>query len=65
MQREAAEDFQDVLIWDNCDETSFTGHYVECDGWTVDGYDVDRFPFDITHWMPLPESPKEGGAGNG
>ena len=53
------EDFQDVLIWDNRDETSFTGHYAECYGWTVDGYDVDRSPFDITHWMPLPEPPKE------
>lgn len=56
------EDFQDVLIWDNRDETSFTGHYAECDGWTVDGYDVDRSPFDITHWMPLPEPPEEGDA---
>lgn len=55
------EDLQDVLIWDNRDETSFTGHYAECDGWTVDGYDVDRFPFDITHWMPMPEPPEEGG----
>lgn len=53
------EDFQDVLIWDNRDKTSFTGHYAECDGWTVDGYDVDRFPFDITHWMPMPEPQEE------
>lgn len=54
------EDGQDVLIWDNIDKTSFTGHYVWCDGWTVDGYAVNRFHFDITHWMPLPEPPKEG-----
>lgn len=53
------EDGQDVLIWDNIDKTSFTGHYVWCDGWTVDGYAVNRFHFDITHWMPLPEPPKE------
>lgn len=52
-------DGQDVLIWDNIDKTSFTGHYVWCDGWTVDGYDVNRFHFDITHWMPLPEPPEE------
>lgn len=53
------EDFQDVLIWDNIDKTLFTGHYAECDGWTVDGYNVDRFTFDITHWQPLPEPPRK------
>lgn len=25
----------------------------------IDGYNVDRFTFDITHWMSLPEPPRK------
>lgn len=34
-------------------------------GMAVDYYDRGLFGFaDVTHWMPLPESPDEGGHGN-
>lgn len=59
-------DFENVLIWDKIDGDMFTGHYCKYDGWTIDGWetapDVD---FEITHWMPLPESPKKGDSENG
>lgn len=56
------EDFENVLIWDKIDNDPFTGHYSKSDGWTIDGWEnAPDSTFKITHWMPCPEPPKEGG----
>lgn len=59
VERDLPRDFVDVLIWDEIDKAMFTGHYNEFDGWTVDGFADSKYDFKITHWMPLPEPPKE------
>lgn len=39
--------------------------YSESDGEAVDYYGGEFFRWpDVTHWMPLPEPPEEGGNGN-
>lgn len=53
------ENIRSVLVWDSVDNDVFTGYYCKYNGWTVDGfYDVE-YHFNVTHWMPLPEPPKE------
>lgn len=56
--------FMNVLIWDKIDGDTFTGHYSKYDGWTIDGWEDADEPFEITHWMPLPEPPEKGGKEN-
>ena len=46
--------FEDVLVFDALNNTVFTVYYYKHDGW-YNGWDVEG----ITHWMPLPEPPKE------
>ena len=58
------ESYDEVLIWDSYDNAHYLGYYANANGWVVDGYEDDRYHFDITHWQPLPEPPVEGGAGN-
>lgn len=59
VERDLPRDFVDVLIWDEIDKAMFTGHYNEFDGWAVDGFGDSKYDFKISHWMPLPEPPKE------
>jgi len=53
---------KDVLLFDpgSC-QRIFLG-YIECEGagkfWRVDGFS-NCYLGDFTHWMPLPEPPKE------
>ena len=54
-----------VLIAVLCDESGEPEYFV-CTGWLQDGewyesysYTLEKVPFPVTHWMPLPEPPKE------
>lgn len=51
--------YDEVLIWDSLDNVHYLGFYANANGWVVDGYEDDRYSFDITHWMPLPEPPED------
>jgi len=55
------ESYDEVLIWDGYDKAHYLGYYANANGWVVDGYEDDRYHFDITYWQPLPEPPEEGG----
>lgn len=57
-------DGEDVLVWDAIEGDVFTGALLGGVFW-VDGFDDKGFAWNITHWMPLPEPPEEGDAGNG
>lgn len=51
------ERYKYILLWDTMDRDIFMGVLDDKREWYVPGYDE---PFNITHWMPLPEAPKEG-----
>lgn len=55
------ESCDEVLIWDSYDNAHYLGYYANVNGWIVEGYEDDRYHFDITYWQPLPEPPEEGG----
>lgn len=49
-----------VLVWDGSGIT--VGRQYETGSWFVDnshGFNEDGQIFDVTHWMPLPDSPNE------
>lgn len=45
-----------VLLFDNCGFGILTGR-IGSAGWYLEG-DLDKYA-NVTHWMPLPEPPKE------
>lgn len=47
-----------VLIWDAIDGDVFIGSVLN-GTFGVDGFEDEQFVWNITHWMPLPEPPKE------
>lgn len=51
------ERFKEVLLWDAIDKTVFTGELDDDDDWFIARFQNEAF--NITHWMPLPEPPKE------
>ena len=50
------ERYKYVLLWDAMDRDIFMGILNDKREWYCPGYQDE--PFDITHWMPLPEKPK-------
>lgn len=50
------EDMADVLVTDGEEVKSMWWNGDEWDSW-VSKYSIDSW--DVTHWMPLPEPPKE------
>lgn len=56
-------DGENVLLWDAIEGDVFTGALLGGVFW-VDGFEDKDFVWNITHWMPLPEPPKEGGNEN-
>lgn len=53
-----------VLLWSEDSPGVFTGVYF-CERFIVNGFWGKVEDLSITHWMPLPELPKGGGAENG
>jgi hypothetical protein len=50
------EGFRYVLLWDSADRDFFMGVLRDNGEWYVPWYQDE--PFNITHWMPLPQPPK-------
>lgn len=51
------EHFKQVLLWDAIDEDVFTGELDGNNEWFIAHFEDEVF--NITHWMQLPEPPKE------
>jgi hypothetical protein len=49
--------YQDVLVYDSRDNCLFIAVMTYKGEWIVPHY--EDYEFNITHWMPLPEPPKE------
>ena len=52
------ERYKYVLLWDAMDRDIFMGVLDDKREWYIPGYSGELFI--VTHWMPLPEPPKEG-----
>lgn len=52
------ERFVAVLLWDAVDRDVFTGELDGDDDWFIARFEGEQFT--TTHWMPLPEPPREG-----
>lgn len=55
----------DVLIWLTIEKRQTVAWYSHAqDCWTTVDEKTDYLPREVSHWMPLPEPPKEGGGDN-
>ena len=53
---------EDVLIWLKHEKLQVVAWFShKCDCWTSVDEKTDYLPTEVSHWMPLPEPPKEGG----